>query len=180
MLYVASLQRATGAPEYALGPRSTPGEDRIAAWRARTQTTKKSRNSSSPSRSPKPATTSKSSCVTPKSTAPFTAPGAPPTLHRRRPTAEIPAPAFPNVAPRRRTNAASMSYPLPRCLPVTAEAEPETKSLALVAPASCRLSGTSRHTQNCEGQPKPHRTAIARLKNYEVSRHRKIEILQRT
>ncbi len=33
MLYVAELQRATGAPEYALAAFNA-GEDRIAAWRA--------------------------------------------------------------------------------------------------------------------------------------------------
>ena len=121
MLYVASLQRATGAPEYALAAFNA-GEDRIAAWRAERNYEEIPELVESI-----PFTETRDYVqIVLRNAEVYRAiygPGAPPTSTAAT-TAEIPAPAFPNVAPAAEPTPLDV-IPTPPVPPVTAEAEPE-------------------------------------------------------
>ena len=121
MLYVASLQRATGAPEYALAAFNA-GEDRVAAWRAERNYEEIPELVESI-----PFTETRDYVqIVLRNAEVYRAvygPGAPPTSTAAT-TAEIPAPAFPNVAPAAEPMPLD-AIPAPPAPPVTAEAEPE-------------------------------------------------------
>jgi soluble lytic murein transglycosylase len=121
MLYVASLQRATGAPEYALAAFNA-GEDRIAAWRAERNYEEIPELVESI-----PFTETRDYVqIVLRNSEVYRAiygPGAPPSSTAAT-TAEIPAPAFPNVPPAAEPTPLDAA-PAPPVPPVTAEAEPE-------------------------------------------------------
>src|SRR4029077_20047568 len=121
MLYIASLLRATGAPEYALAAFNA-GEDRIAAWRAERHYEEIPELVESI-----PFTETRDYVQIVLRNAEvyrmIYGPGAPP-VSRASTTAEIPAPVFPNVAPAAEPTPLDAT-PAPPAPPVTAEAEPE-------------------------------------------------------